>query len=227
MQTDKYYLCKDLIGNIDSLTSSAKQTIDSIEAYNENSKTGATAKFSIYANGNTTSTALDADETLQIVMQNHTFEPGEYEVGEYSSAYFNYVHIRNYHALKSPIAEIEKKYKDCDQMERLHEVCMNVSGDNPWKVIDDLKWFAQTDFLADAIAVFEKHRDEQILDEWLKTHDGEDYCEYCPKNAECPHGMACYGGEPIEPPCSGADMKEFLYTDSIIEDALEERYGEE
>ena len=33
--------------------------------------------------------------------------------------------------------------------------------------------------------------------------------------------------EPIEPPCYGADMKEFLYTDSIIEDALEERYGEE
>ena len=53
MQTDKYYLCKDLIGSIDSLTSSAKQTIDSIEAYNENSKTGATAKFSIYTNGNT------------------------------------------------------------------------------------------------------------------------------------------------------------------------------
>ena len=112
-------------------------------------------------------------------------------------------------------------------MERLHEVCMNVSGDNPWKVIDDLKWFARTDFLADAIAVFEKHRDEQVLDEWLKTHDGEDYCEYCPENAECPHGMACYGGEPIEPSCYGADMKEFLYTDSIIEDALEERYGEE
>ena len=64
-------------------------------------------------------------------------------------------------------------------------------------------------------------------DRWLKTHDGEDYCKYCPENAECPHGMACYGGEPIEPPCCGADMKEFLYTDSIIEDALEERYGEE
>ena len=170
---------------------------------------------------------IELPVALQIVMQNHTFEPGEYEVGEYSSAYFNYVHIRNYHALKSPIAEIEEKYKDCDQMERLHEVCMNVSGDNPWKVIDDLKWFAQADFLADAIVVFEKHRDEQILDEWLKTHDGEDYCEYCPENAECPHGMACYGGEPIEPSCYGADMKEFLYTDSIIEDALEERYGEE
>lgn len=170
---------------------------------------------------------IELPVALQIVMQNHTFEPGEYEVGEYSSAYFNYVHIRNYHALKSPIAEIEEKYKDCDQMERLHEVCMNVSGDNPWKVIDDLKWFAQTDFLADAIVVFEKHRDEQILDEWLKTHDGEDYCKYCPENAECPHGMACYCGEPIEPSCYGADMKEFLYTDSIIEDALEERYGEE
>lgn len=170
---------------------------------------------------------IELPVALQIVMQNHTFEPGEYEVGEYSTAYFNYVHIRNYHALKSPIAEIEEKYKDCDQMERLHEVCMNVSGDNPWKVIGDLKWFAQTDFLADAIAVFEKHRDEQILDEWLKTHDGEDYCKYCPENNECPHGMACYGGEPIEPSCCGADMKEFLYTDSIIEDALEERYGEE
>jgi hypothetical protein len=170
---------------------------------------------------------IELPVALQIVMQNHTFEPGEYEVGEYSSAYFNYVHIRNYHALKSPIAEIEEKYKDCDQMERLHEVCMNVSGDNPWKVIDDLKWFARTDFLADAIAVFEKHRDEQVLDEWLKTHDGEDYCKYCPENAECPHGMVCYGGEPIEPSCYGADMKEFLYTDSIIEDALEERYGEE
>lgn len=144
---------------------------------------------------------IELPVALQIVMQNHTFEPGEYEV--------------------------EEKYKDCDQMERLHEVCMNVSGDNPWKVIDDLKWFAKTDFLADAIAVFEKHRDEQILDEWLKTHDGEDFCKYCPENAECPHGMACYGGEPIEPPCYGADMKEFLYTDSIIEDALEERYGEE
>jgi hypothetical protein len=46
-------------------------------------------------------------------------------------------------------------------------------------VIDDLKWFAQTDFLADAIAVFEKHRDEQILDEWLKTHDRYDYCKNC------------------------------------------------
>lgn len=63
MQTNEYYLCKDLIGNIDSLTSSAKQTIDSIEAYNENSKTGAAAKFSIYADGNTTSTSLSADET--------------------------------------------------------------------------------------------------------------------------------------------------------------------
>ena len=29
------------------------------------------------------------------------------------------------------------------------------------------------------IAVFEKHRDEQILDEWLKTHDRYDYCKNC------------------------------------------------
>ena len=63
MQTNEYYLCKDLISNIDTLTSSAKQTIDSIEAYNKNSKVGAAAKFSIYADGNTTSTSLGVAET--------------------------------------------------------------------------------------------------------------------------------------------------------------------
>lgn len=105
---------------------------------------------------------IELPVALQIVMQNHTFEPGKYEVEEYSSAYFNYVHIRNYHALKSPIAELEGKYGDCDQMKMLHEVCMNVSGEDPWKVIDKLKWFTQTDFRADAIAIFEKYRNEQI-----------------------------------------------------------------
>lgn len=101
---------------------------------------------------------IELPVSLEIVMRNHTFEPGEYEVDKYSSAYVNYVHIRNYHALKAPLAEMEEKYKDCDQMKSLHDICMNVSGDDPWKVIDDLKWFTSTDFLADAITVFEKHR---------------------------------------------------------------------
>lgn len=171
---------------------------------------------------------IELPVALQIVMQNHTFEPGEYEVEEYSSAYFNYIHMRNYHALKETLAEVEKKCEGHPSLKRLHEVCMNVFGDDPWKVIDDLKFFNDYDgFIADAIKIFEKHRDEQILEEWLGTHDGEDYCKYCPENDDCPHGMACYGGEPIEPTCYGADMKELLYTDSIVEDVLEERYGKE
>lgn len=109
---------------------------------------------------------IELPVALEIVMRNHTFDPGEYEVDKYSPAYVNYVHIRNYHALKAPLAEMEEKYKDCDQMKSLHNICMNVSGDDPWKVIDDLKWFTSTDFLADAITVFEKHRENNS-----RTHE--------------------------------------------------------
>lgn len=31
--------------------------------------------------------------------------------------------------------------------------------------------------------------------------------EYCEYNNECAHGMACYGGEPIEPPYTSVDCK--------------------
>lgn len=105
---------------------------------------------------------------MEVVTQNLTFEPGTYEVGEYS-AYFNYRHILNYHALRDVLKEIEETVvtttDDAEQMENLHIVCMNVSGDNPWKVIEDLKWFSSTDFLEKAIPIFEKHKPEEKKDE--------------------------------------------------------------
>lgn len=99
---------------------------------------------------------IELPVALQIVMQNHTFEPGIYEVGEYSSAYFNYIHIRNYHTLKAPISELEGKYHDCIQIKRLHELCMNISSDDPWEVINEFDRFKERAFREDAIAVFEK-----------------------------------------------------------------------
>lgn len=103
---------------------------------------------------------IELPVALEIVMQQHTFEPGTYEVSEYS-AYFNYRHIRNYKALEKPIKEVSEtacETEDSDEyMGRLHEVCMNVHSDNPWTVIDDLRWFKETEFLKKAIAIFEKH----------------------------------------------------------------------
>lgn len=107
---------------------------------------------------------IELPVAIEIVMHNKTFKPGMYEVNEYS-AYYNYMHIRNYKLLEKPLIEAEKTTVftdvDAEYMEKVHEVCMNVSGDDPWKVIDDLKWFAQTEFLEKVIAVFEKYKPEE------------------------------------------------------------------
>lgn len=107
---------------------------------------------------------IELPVALEIVTQNRTFTPGTYEVGDYS-AYFNYMHIKNYHALKEPLKEVEetavKTTDDAESMEKLHEICMNVHGEDPWKVIDTLKWFNSTAFLERAINIFEKHKPEE------------------------------------------------------------------
>ena len=64
--------------------------------------------------------------------------------------------------------------------------------------------------------------DNERLSEWFDTHDGEDYCKYCIYDDECPHGMACYGGPPVEPPCAGNDLKEILDTEEILDDIARE-----
>lgn len=96
---------------------------------------------------------------LHIVMRNQTFEPGAYEVDEHSPVYYNYVHMRNYHALEAPLAEMEEKCKGVWNVNRLHEICMNISGDDPWAVLDELKSYGQNAFLQTVAKVFEKHRD--------------------------------------------------------------------
>lgn len=34
----------------------------------------------------------------------------------------------------------------------------------------------------------------------------EELCDFCTLSGECPKGMRCYGGEPIEPACT--DLKD-------------------
>lgn len=61
--------------------------------------------------------------------------------------------------------------------------------------------------------------DDEKLKEWLNTHDGEDYCKFCIYDNECPHGMTCYGNEPIEPPCCNTtDKLSILDSESILEE---------
>lgn len=60
--------------------------------------------------------------------------------------------------------------------------------------------------------------DEEKIDKWIAEHDGEDYCEYCIYNDDCPHGTTCYGNHPIEPPCCSQDINELLDKDTILED---------
>jgi hypothetical protein len=61
--------------------------------------------------------------------------------------------------------------------------------------------------------------DEEKIDKWLNEHDGEDYCNYCYCEDECPHGVTCHGGEPIFPICADiSDITEILDTDAILEE---------
>ena len=64
--------------------------------------------------------------------------------------------------------------------------------------------------------------DELGFEKWVQNHDGEDHCKYCILTNECPHGMACYGGAPIEPQCCYKDLKELLDIDAIIADMEED-----
>lgn len=39
--------------------------------------------------------------------------------------------------------------------------------------------------------------DKEKIEKWLSEHDGEERCHYCMFDDDCPHGIACYGGSPL------------------------------
>lgn len=63
--------------------------------------------------------------------------------------------------------------------------------------------------------------DEKLLTKWIEQADKDDLCGYCNINDECPRGMQCYGGEPIEPPCANDNTEDIMYlfdAESILDD---------
>lgn len=64
--------------------------------------------------------------------------------------------------------------------------------------------------------------DNEKLEKWLSEHDGNERCKYCRYDDGCPHGIACYGGSPIEPACCYYDIKDYLDTEAILKDLEEE-----
>lgn len=60
-----------------------------------------------------------------------------------------------------------------------------------------------------------------ILEQWIEDNGIPEYCGYCIWDSDCPHGMTCYGGQPIEPHCFGRDPEDFLDLEAIESD-LEE-----
>lgn len=65
--------------------------------------------------------------------------------------------------------------------------------------------------------------DNYIVTDNLITYinsKGEEHCPYCKYQDTC-HGIACYGGEPIEPPCCYETPDHYLDFDIIIEEMKE------
>ena len=60
-----------------------------------------------------------------------------------------------------------------------------------------------------------KMKVSEIIDKML---DEECTCKYCICDGECPHGMACYGGEPVEPACTSGDYEMLFDYEQYAED---------
>lgn len=155
---------------------------------------------------------IELPVALEIIVQNRTFEPGEYEVDRYS-AYYSYIGQRNLHFWREAIKKFREIHGD---EEHLVSLCMNFCDDNPYRLLEDLKeWSLDLDYMRKAVDVFEQY----AIEKWIEDHDIDDYCHYCVDNEECPHGMVCYGGQPIEPACTGG-LEALLDTESILEDLI-------
>lgn len=158
---------------------------------------------------------IELPVALEVVVKNKTFDPGEYEVDDYG-AYYLYKGKRNLHFWQDAINIFKEKHSD---IKLIVDYCMNNYDENPYSLLEELRQNAVNDYMEDALEIFEQY----AVDKWIEGHDIGDYCRYCIDKDECPHGMACYGGEPIEPACSGG-LDGLLETDILLEDLIK---GEE
>lgn len=158
---------------------------------------------------------IELPVALEIVVKNKTFTPGEYEVDDYG-AYYLHKGKRNLHFWQDAIKIFKETFSNT---EHLINLCINHYEENPYSFLKELEQSAVNNYMQKALEVFEQY----AIDNWVERHDSEDYCRYCIEKNECPHGMACYGGAPIEPPCAGG-LHNLLETDILLEDLIK---GEE
>ncbi len=144
---------------------------------------------------------------LEIVAKNKTFTPGEYEVDKYS-AYYTYKGYRNLHFWQDAINKYGETFTNTKYLVNL---CMSCCDENPYRVLSELRECA----MEKVVEVFEQY----AIDNWIEQHDLADYCRYCIYDDDCPHGMVCYGGEPIEPACAG-EIERLLDTETLLEDLI-------
>lgn len=154
---------------------------------------------------------IELPVALEIIVKNKTFIPGWYEVEKYS-AYYTYKGYRNLHFWQDAIKKFGETFSDTKYLVTL---CMNCCDENPYRVLRELRECALNNYMQKAVEVFEQY----AIDDWISRHDSEDYCRYCIDNDECPHGMACYGGAPIEPACCGG-LENLIQTDILLEDLI-------
>ncbi|MCM1440460.1 MAG: hypothetical protein NC131_14830 [Roseburia sp.] len=59
---------------------------------------------------------IELPVALEIIVQNKIFEPGEYEVEEYSSAYFTYKGQRNLHFWQDAVKKFKETFCDAEYL---------------------------------------------------------------------------------------------------------------
>ena len=154
---------------------------------------------------------IELPVALEIVVKNKTFTPGEYEIDEYGT-YFLYKGHCNLHFWQDAINIFKERHGD---IERLVDFCMNHYEENPYSFLEELRNYAENEYMQKALEIFEQY----AIDKWVEGHELEDYCRYCIDKNECPHGIACYGGAPIEPACCGG-LNDLLEMDILLEDLI-------
>lgn len=153
---------------------------------------------------------IELPVALEIIVRNKTFDLGEYEVEEYSSAYFVYKGQHNLHFWQDAIKRFKETFCDTEQ---LVNMCMNHFDENPYSFLKELRGLQTNNYMEKALEIFEKY----AVEKWIGDNDV--YCQYCTLDDECPHGMTCYGGEPIEPACCGG-IERILDTETLLDDLI-------
>lgn len=110
---------------------------------------------------------IELPVAVSIVLQNHTFQPGVYDVDKYMPAYDNYHRVKNYKTLRGLLEDAQKIAKtesEIEVVESLKRFAMCIIEDNPHeemkKILLTMQWEHMPDirkeFPVKLMAIFNK-----------------------------------------------------------------------